>query len=400
MGIFYKILGSILIWAVATVAAKLGLEIFFGRPRPGLLPFITLLLITYPLIRLWKKQENEKGSPHKHDQRRKVSTHPIYCPSCKRPTHANNSTCEKCGEPLNEYDPKEKNEVSLDGERIRMKKNKMGQDVQSDRKGGEFKIHNNLEAWPRRKEVKKELKQHLTKHSVSTSPSAEKGEYLHGKESEELSTADLNMILEYSEEAAANLVKLEVLPEEFQREYLDAIKQGRRDYSQLADKLFSKHQKLARPFASDKVNDAFAEVAEIGNEARAEFAKVINLLGEDIEIEPVLEKIRNKYVEPQGVKYKGYFIVTNNLGRFEVVDREWQPLPKTTNYRDIATAEAAVDFALGAGSSTPHTYRGYVFEVWDGKFEIYKSGTRLKGSETFESTEKARRYIDLIEDGS
>lgn len=53
-----------MIFLVAAVVAQIGVEILFGRPRPGLVPFFTLIIMTYPLILLWRKKEDRSEKKH------------------------------------------------------------------------------------------------------------------------------------------------------------------------------------------------------------------------------------------------------------------------------------------------------------------------------------------------
>jgi len=53
MLIFIKIMASIGSWAVLVVIATAGGELYFGEPRPGFVPFFTLLGLVPILFLIW-----------------------------------------------------------------------------------------------------------------------------------------------------------------------------------------------------------------------------------------------------------------------------------------------------------------------------------------------------------
>lgn len=64
-----KIFGTLLIFIVAALVAQIGVEIFFGSPRPGLNPIVTIILMTYPLILLWRKKiDGEKNNQNMKEE--------------------------------------------------------------------------------------------------------------------------------------------------------------------------------------------------------------------------------------------------------------------------------------------------------------------------------------------
>jgi hypothetical protein len=56
--VLLKIAGSLIAWVIATLIAAAGVEIAFGVPRPGVVPLVTLVLLSPILFLIWRPRRS------------------------------------------------------------------------------------------------------------------------------------------------------------------------------------------------------------------------------------------------------------------------------------------------------------------------------------------------------
>ncbi len=69
-----------------------------------------------------------------------------------------------------------------------------------------------------------------------------------------------------------------------------------------AESLIHEHMKSINPFDSDELNRALASARELGKDAEKEFLKVSEVLGENVNADKLLEKIRKKFQKISTIK--------------------------------------------------------------------------------------------------
>lgn len=51
-----KVVLSVLAWLAATLISAAGIEVAFGRSRPGFVPIVTMFLLVPTLILIWRRR--------------------------------------------------------------------------------------------------------------------------------------------------------------------------------------------------------------------------------------------------------------------------------------------------------------------------------------------------------
>ena len=106
--------------------------------------------------------------------------------------------------------------------------------------------------------------------------------------------------IEYVPKVADAWRQVEDLPEQFRLEFLKSLDADtKQDVQALVVSILSDHERSERPYENPELNDAFEEAKLLGEEALAEFTRVIDLLGEPEDIPEFLEKIKDKFASAE-----------------------------------------------------------------------------------------------------
>ena len=102
--------------------------------------------------------------------------------------------------------------------------------------------------------------------------------------------------IEYVPKVAGAWKQVEDLPEQFKLKFLKSLDADtRQDVEALVVSILSDHKRSERPYENPELNDAFEEAKLLGEEAVAEFRRVIELLGEPEDVSEFLDKIKDKF---------------------------------------------------------------------------------------------------------
>lgn len=90
--------------------------------------------------------------------------------------------------------------------------------------------------------------------------------------------------------------RVEDFPEQFKLKFLKSLDAGtRQDTKAIVVSILSDHKRSERPYEKPELNDAFEEAKLLGEEAVAEFRRLIDLLDEPKSISKFLDKIEDKF---------------------------------------------------------------------------------------------------------
>lgn len=65
--------------------------------------------------------------------------------------------------------------------------------------------------------------------------------------------------------------------------------------AKIKGRLKAEHEKQKNPYTSDALNAALAEARLFGQKAEEEFTRVVEVMGEDIDVGDVLQRLKDKY---------------------------------------------------------------------------------------------------------
>ena len=104
-----------------------------------------------------------------------------------------------------------------------------------------------------------------------------------------------SIAIEYRETTKAAWESLDSLPEKFRIKFLEALEVNPNiDSATEVERIIQDYEKSLNPFMSDHMNRSLAEAREHGPEAEDEFIRVTNALGDDVNADRLLEKIKLK----------------------------------------------------------------------------------------------------------
>ena len=103
--------------------------------------------------------------------------------------------------------------------------------------------------------------------------------------------------IEYVPKVAGAWKQVEDLPDQFRLKFLKSLDADtKQDVQALVVSILSDHERSERPYENPELNDAFEEAKFLGEEAVAEFTRVIDLLGEPEDVSEFLQKLKGKFV--------------------------------------------------------------------------------------------------------
>jgi len=152
------------------------------------------------------------------------------------------------------------------------------------------------------------------------------------------------LVLEYSDDAKKNFDRLKQLPKSIAQTFIEKLEEDpSQDTRKLSDDLIAAHEAEIRPYQQEKLNQALAQARELGPEAEQEFRKVVALLGDKIDANEVLARLREKF--PGNFEhYGGFAICPTTKGMFEIRDANDNRVPGTLEYKTKVAAKVAIDY--------------------------------------------------------
>jgi hypothetical protein len=109
--------------------------------------------------------------------------------------------------------------------------------------------------------------------------------------------------IEYIPKVAEAWKQIEPLSEEFRLQFLKALEADtNQDMAALLATVLEDHRKFIRPYQSSDLNDALEQARELGDEALTEFRRIVDVLGEQIDVQHTMEKLKAKFHTPSSLK--------------------------------------------------------------------------------------------------
>ena len=125
--------------------------------------------------------------------------------------------------------------------------------------------------------------------------------------------------IEYREATKAAWESLGSLPEKFRIKFLEALEVNPNiDSATEVERIIQDYEKSLNPFISDHMNRSLAEAREHGPEAEDEFIRVTEALGDDVNGDRLLEKIKLKLNRSFDLLPGLYF--ADEVGKFRVYE--------------------------------------------------------------------------------
>ena len=90
-------------------------------------------------------------------------------------------------------------------------------------------------------------------------------------------------------------------------------KDGEKALPVLRDALKRDYEKELNPYKNDELNKALARVRTLGFDAEQEFKRVIEVMGEDVILEPIIAKIIRDFVDVRQLQITGEFITISEV---------------------------------------------------------------------------------------
>ena len=106
--------------------------------------------------------------------------------------------------------------------------------------------------------------------------------------------------IEYMPEVAAGWNEIQNLPERFKLAFLQSIEvDTKQPIDELVSKIREEHYQASNPYKNPELNSAFKEIKTFGGDAVSEFHRVIDVLGEDVDVQHTINTLREKYFHPE-----------------------------------------------------------------------------------------------------
>jgi hypothetical protein len=139
-------------------------------------------------------------------------------------------------------------------------------------------------------------------------------------------TEEFTILNEYDLAVAECHDELARLDHNLSSQFREEVVSNRKNATKIKDRLKAEYEKILNPYTSESLNEALAKVRLLGTKAEEEFNRVVEVMGEDIEVEKVFQNLKKKYgvlllPEDRGSKLLYWGIVENgdrySLGKFQ-----------------------------------------------------------------------------------
>jgi hypothetical protein len=114
------------------------------------------------------------------------------------------------------------------------------------------------------------------------------------KESEAWSE-DFSILFEYDPDVKKCHEELEGIDLELSSQFRLEVVSDRKKSLEICDRIKAAHEKKLNPYASDELNEGLSQARLLGPKAEEEFIRVVKVMGEDVDPNPIIEKLTKKY---------------------------------------------------------------------------------------------------------
>lgn len=144
--------------------------------------------------------------------------------------------------------------------------------------------------------------------------------------------------IEYLDPAKSAWASILTFPAEYQEKFLSAVEADTStDLDALVQVLTAEHETLLAPFESLEHNEALSKAREFGKEAEAEYRRVVENLGENLDAKELLAKVKCRFDRTSSVvspeeEWKRSHIIQKAKQRFEGASDKIQEIGIIGNY--------------------------------------------------------------------
>lgn len=89
--------------------------------------------------------------------------------------------------------------------------------------------------------------------------------------------------------------ELDGIDSQLSERFREEVVSDRKKASEICDRLKAEHEKKMKPFASESLNESLAKARLLGPRAEEEFTRIIEVMGEDVDVHVVIQRLNAKY---------------------------------------------------------------------------------------------------------
>ena len=89
--------------------------------------------------------------------------------------------------------------------------------------------------------------------------------------------------------------ELDGISPQLSNKFRDEVVSDRKKAAETRDRLKAEHEKKLNPYPSEKLNEGLSEARMLGPKAEEEYVRVVEVMGEDIEVDGVISRLKEKY---------------------------------------------------------------------------------------------------------
>ena len=152
---------------------------------------------------------------------------------------------------------------------------------------------------------------------------------------------EFNILYEYATPVKECHDELEAIEPQLSEKFREEVVLDRKKAPEIRDRLKAEHEENIKPFASEDLNKAFAEARLLGPNAEEEFTRIVEVMGEDIDVDDVSQRLKKKYGE---LKYASLSLADRDRQLFAALTSDTAP----SDVRADVKAKWADDVANGS----------------------------------------------------
>ena len=139
--------------------------------------------------------------------------------------------------------------------------------------------------------------------------------------------------------------ELEALNPQLSSQFREEVVSDRKKATDIRDRLKAAHEKKLKPYISEELNEALAKARSLGPYAEEEFIRVVELMGEDIDVDDAIQRLSEKFIPDITfvTEYKSFRIYTDSMGKYVVYSPTNVKVSGSLDYDSIDTAKAFID---------------------------------------------------------
>ena len=127
---------------------------------------------------------------------------------------------------------------------------------------------------------------------------------------------EYNLLYEYDPVVKECHDELDNIDPELTHQFREEIVLDRKKATEIRDRLKMEHEKKLNPYSSDQLNRGLSEARSLGTNAEGEFTQIIKVMGEDIDVDDIVERLKLKFGAPKPPEKE-----VDDLSYWEIINR-------------------------------------------------------------------------------